>query len=153
MVLDERSENLTCSYSVIDCEDRNNNNQFEIDNKEFKTASIDNSLEYGDIVKPGYLKLKSKNGKFTLELFSDGLLRLKKLDIDLWTNEMALLADFKNIRLRINEKGHLVEEVKGLFSENFPDYRNSEWITVWSSAPIHHNTTIGIPNIIDKTIG
>jgi len=49
--------------------------------------------------------------------------------------------------VRINEKGHLVEEVKGkLLFSGFDDsiYRENEWVQVWSSAPIHHNVTIGL---------
>jgi hypothetical protein len=41
-----------------------------------------------------------------------------------------------------------------LFSKTVPDYRSEEWITVWSSVPINHNVTIGMPttNSDDKNI-
>ena len=32
-----------------------------------------------------------------------------------------------------------------MFIDTYPDYRRGEWITVWSSAPINHNVTIGTP--------
>lgn len=65
---------------------------------------------------------------------------------------MMDMFDNYEVRMRITEKGHLIEEVKGLFSNAVPSYRNDEWITVWSTAPIHHNTTIGIPSILDRHI-
>ena len=54
---------------------------------------------------------------------------------------MGFFVGYKNIRLRINKKGHIVEEVE--IEDN--------WLVVWSSAPLlHQNATIGIPYLTNK---
>ena len=60
---------------------------------------------------------------------------------------MGIFGSDDQIRIRINEKGHLVEEVRNMFAKTVAKYRENEWVTVWSSAPINHNTTIGVPTV------
>ncbi len=55
-----------------------------------------------------------------------------------------------DVRVRINEKGHLVQEATNITQTPVGTYREDEWITVWSSAPVNHNVTIGMPNINNK---
>ena len=52
-------------------------------------------------------------------------------------------------RVRINEKGHFIQEAQNIFF--LADYRQDEWITVWSTAPINQNVTIGIPTLNGKS--
>ena len=153
MSIDRRaqpSSNLTCSYSLIDCDQRDNYaHLFVPDNGEFKRANEDNSFEYGERAGRDTLLARSTNNKFTLRLLANGALELRQHNTLVWSNGMGFFADaarFEQVRLRINEKGHLVEEIKGELFAAVPGHlRRDEWVSVWSSAPIQHNTTIGIP--------
>ena len=141
------------TISLIDCNMQENAvSTFKISNMAFLNANLNNSLEYGQIGVPNKFQLTSDNLKFSLSLSANGNLELRQHDLLIWQNEMGFFANNSHIRLRINEKGHLIEEVQGLFSKTVPNYRRDEWITVWSSAPIDHNTTIGIPFVLNKYV-
>jgi hypothetical protein len=159
MVLDSMEMNNNqsfCAIDLIDCNQLENDNyMFKNINDEYNRANGENSLEYGEIIydkdtlsKGGQTGLIrwSTNGDFLLKLEESGNLVLMHHQIVVWKNDMGF---FKNYikRVRINEKGHFIQEVKGLFSASAPNYRQNEWITVWSSAPINHNVTIGVPKI------
>ena len=141
------NKSVTCTYRMIDCELRHSQDLFIIDNKEFKNAFDENSMDFGESRHTGLI-LVSENDKFSLILNKDGNLQIKQYGLVVWDNGMGLFKGSNyTFRLRINEKGHLVEEAKGLFTNTVPGYRSDEWITVWSSAPINHNVTIGIPEL------
>ncbi len=140
----DRVDNKTiqCVHTLINCNERNNLNLFIIDNLEFRNSTRNNSIEYGDTES---FDLVSKNERFTLKLNSDGNLVVKRHDVVIWENGMGFFDESYEIRIRINEKGHLVEEVKGLFNNTVPLYRPDEWILVWSSVSLQNkNFTIGI---------
>ncbi len=115
----------------------------------------ENTLSFNEFLKPvGENSKESLNVRFKLELLPSGNLVLEDEDSIRWQNEMALFDAYENIRIRINEKGHLIEEVKGLFDKTAPAYRDREWITVWSSAPINHNfVTIGVSTDVSGRVG
>ena len=144
---------VRCANSLIDCSERLNPHLFQLDNDELENSNIQNSLKWGQILTAGN-QLISKTNMYILKLNLNGALTLTQGQTKIWSNEMGIFINetkqtehINNIRVRINEKGHLVEEVKGrlLFSNfNNNTYRSNEWVVVWSSAPIHHNVTIGI---------
>lgn len=140
-----------CVFTLIDCNMRYEN-VFINDRREYQSADKSNSLEYGQIVEKGF-SIKSNNEKFNLELLNDGNLVLKQFDKIVWENGMGFFEKYKHLRLRINEKGHLIEEVQNLFKNADDNYRRNEWITVWSSAPLNHNVTIGVPGLQGKREG
>ena len=75
-------------------------------------------------------------------LSKDGNLIVARSDLTIWENKMNYFNNYET-RLRINEKGHFIQEAKRIFNESI-DYRSNEWTTVWSSSPVNHNVTIGI---------
>ena len=147
------SGKISCATSLIDCSERSNPHIFQLDNFELENADSQNSLKWGKILTTRH-KLVSKNNDYKFELLKNGELTLTQGRHKIWSNQMGIFIketkqtkNINNIRVRINEKGHLIEEVKGhlLFSNfNNNTYRSNEWVVVWSSAPIHHNVTIGI---------
>ena len=94
--------------------------------------------------------IKSANSFYQLVHKSDGNLEIRNFEKIIWQNEMNNFS-FKKSRIRINEKGHLIQEAQNIFESFVGDYRKDEWITVWSSAPINHNVTIGISNMNHKS--
>jgi hypothetical protein len=146
-----------CTVDLLDCNDLNNfKSMFKPLNEEYILATKQNMLESGEIVSykdtdNGIMKM-SNNRKVVLKLEENGNLVLFQHQTKIWENGMGFFKDYPK-RIRINEKGHLIQEIKGLFSQTVPNYRSNEWITVWSSAPINHNVTIGIPKLIGSLAG
>lgn len=140
--------NLTCAQSLIDCEEKDKGDLFINNNMEFIYKSDESYFSFGDeFEKPENSTRKriltSSDSAFKLVLFSDGNLAIMRSQVIVWQNEMNYFNGYKT-RIRLNEKGHLIQEAKGIFSNALENYRNNEWITVWSSAPVNHNYTIGI---------
>ncbi len=144
--------NLTCAQSLINCEDKDKgniflNNKVEL-NLALKNVSSTTHFDYGE----DFYSNKDKNVVLAISdnlnyqfvLLSDGNLVIKLNKITVWQTQMTFFSNFTT-RIRINEKGHLIQESQDLFTNTYPNYRNQEWLTVWSSAPINHNVTIGIP--------
>ncbi len=144
--------NLTCAQSLINCEDKDKgniflNNKVEL-NLALKNVSSTTHFDYGK----DFYSNKDKNVVLAISdnlnyqfvLLSDGNLVIKLNKITVWQTQMTFFSNFTT-RIRINEKGHLIQESQDLFTNTYPNYRNQEWLTVWSSAPINHNVTIGIP--------
>ena len=146
-MIDTTASNIMCAHTLINCKERDNAGIF-IDHNSEITNPPDVRLEYGQHKETGVIAV-SKNEKYKLILQYDGSLAILLHDKIVWENGMDFFEDYY-ARVRINEKGHLVEEVKSLFVNTTPEYRSDEWITVWSSAPINHNVTIGIPSYNDK---
>ena len=153
--IEKTTNGIRCTNSIIDCSERWNPRFFKLDNFELENAEPTNTLYWGEVLNnPRYFI--SKNGMYILEIDPNGELTVKQGEQKIWSNNMGIFnTETKStnnkkselIRVRINEKGHLIEEVKGhlLFSNfNKNKYRKNEWVVVWSSAPIHHNVTIGI---------
>jgi len=142
-----------CSFVLVDCKEKNNPGFFINDNTEIQYPNEESIIEYGEHIykdsNDNIEILKSKNSRYKLILKNDGNLVIKLHSQVIWENKMNYFVDHP-VRLRINEKGHLVKEAKDLFKDTLQDYRRDEWITVWSSAPINHNVTIGIPNFNGK---
>jgi len=88
--------------------------------------------------------MTSENAWYELVLRLDGNLAIKRYEEIVWQTEMAFFANYPT-RVRITEKGHLIQECQNLYTNTYATYRRNEWLTVWSSAPINHNVTIGIP--------
>ena len=130
-----------CKYELINCSE--NVHLKEFPNTHEKESS--NTFKFGEYGEPVLFDKISENRKFSLQLTEEGVLILKRRNKRVWDNRMGFFKGYK-IRVRINEKGHLIEEVQGLFSKFAPQYRVNDWVTVWSSAPINHNVTIGLPN-------
>ena len=105
---------------------------------------IGSYIEYGDEFEKGVTILTSNNLKYKLIQFNNGNLAIMRNKKIIWQNEMFFFTDYK-VRVRINEKGHLIQEAQGIFTKATKEYRQFDWITVWSSAPINHNVTIGTP--------
>jgi len=140
--------NMSCALTLIPCEDKDKPNIFISTDDEYNKADQnpeEEVLKYGQEKsdKDGDI-LVSKSKTFRLVLREDGNLVIMRHSKPIWENQMNYFKPNQEKRIRINEKGHLVEEVKGssLFAQK--DYRQDDWITVWSSAPINHNVTIGI---------
>jgi len=141
---------LTCTQSLINCEDKNKGNIFLINDMELvqalRNTESNAKLEYGmrfeSNISRDLILMVSDNTWYQLVLLSDGNLAVKRYDEIMWETAMNFFTNFTT-RIRINEKGHLIQETQNLFTNTYPDYRIGEWITVWSSAPINHNVTIG----------
>ena len=140
--------NLTCALGLLSCSEKDSTTYFLSTNDEFNKADQNGEeevLKYGQIKtdKDGDI-LVSKSKTYRLVLQEDGNLVIMQHSEIHWQNNMNYFKPNQEKRIRINRKGHLVEEVKGssLFAKN--DYRQNDWIPVWSSAPINHNVTIGI---------
>ncbi len=156
IMLIDNSTKVECVQSLINCMDKNQMNTFIDTNMEFvhTTNSIywSTRLEYGRSMEAkedgdDLIMLKSFNSFYKLVQTSDGNLMIKNFEKIVWQNEMNNY--FNKSRVRINEKGHLIQEAQNIFAVG--DYRKDEWITVWSSAPINHNVTIGIPSMNGKS--
>ncbi len=157
IMLVDNSTRIECVQSLIDCMAKNEINTFMHTNMEFvHTTNPDywhSRLDYGRNAesletKEDLIILKSANSYYQLVLNTDGNLKIKNFEKIIWQNEMNNYL-FNKSRVRINEKGHLIQEAQNIFSVD--DYRRDEWISVWSSAPINHNVTIGIPNMNGKS--
>ena len=144
--------NLTCAQSLIDCQDKKKANIFLNYNTEFIQAlreansfvHFDYGMEFYSNTSHDLVVMTSDNSWFQLVLFADGNLAVMRHQKVMWQTEMSFFADYTT-RIRINEKGHLIQESRDLFINTHAQYRQGEWIQVWSSAPINHNVTIGIP--------
>jgi hypothetical protein len=147
----DNSTKIECVQSLINCMDKNQINTFINTNMEFVHTTnptywlsrlvfglIMDSLEDDDLI-----MLNSSNSFYQFVYYRDGNVAIKNFEKIIWQNEMNNNY-FNKSRIRINEKGHLIQEAQNIFSVD--NYRKDEWITVWSSAPINHNVTIGIPN-------
>lgn len=145
MIPDAIDDQVPCTFGLIDCEDRDKAGIFLVDSVEFKTSTLYNSIEYGSVISGQNLLLLSQNERYSLFFDIKGNLVLKLLDTIVWENSMGFFDNITQLRLRINEKGHLVQEVKGLFSNATPSYRSDDWIIVWSSMPKNFNVTVGVP--------
>jgi hypothetical protein len=118
---------------------------------DFQNPDSESILEYGQYLYKNEQRT-SENKKFKLKLQNNGNLALYHHRILIWQNHMVFFK-YHDVRVRINEKGHLVQEALNIFEKTQTpsgNYRENEWITVWSSASINHNVTIGIPNINNK---
>lgn len=143
---------LTCTQSLINCEEKNNGNIFLINDMELvhalrntkSNANIEYGMKFESELNQDLILMVSENLHYRLVLLSDGNLVIKRYQEIMWQTEMNFFTNFTT-RIRINEKGHLIQETKDLYTNTYPDYRSQEWITVWSSAPINHNVTIGVP--------
>ena len=145
--------NLTCAQSLIDCKNKNKANFFINNNMNFLMPDLTDSysrLEFGKEIysntQNDSVIMISNSMRFQLVLFKEGNLAIKRYRETLWQSEMNFFNDSKT-RIRINEKGHLIQEMqaKNLFANEIPNYEQQDWITIWSSAPINHNVTIGTP--------
>lgn len=149
----DNSTKIECAQTLINCEDKNKINTFintDMDFQRTTNSEFDfTRLEYNRFVesKPedDFIILESSNSLYQLILSSDGNLILKNLDRIIWQNEMNY---FNKSRIRITEKGHLIQEAKNFFSV---DFRRDEWTTVWSTQPVNHNVTVDIPYLNGKT--
>jgi len=158
IMLIDNSTKIECVQSLIDCIDKNQINTFININMEFvHTTNPDywnSRLDYGKIVEAlrneDSIMIKSANSFYQLVHKSDGNLEIRNFEKIIWQNEMNNYS-FNKSRIRINEKGHLIQEAQNIFESFVGDYRKDEWITVWSSAPINHNVTIGISNMNHKS--
>ena len=144
--------NLSCAQSLINCEDKDKgniflNNKMEL-NKALKNvesrAHFDFGKEFVSDKDKDIVIMISENSLFRLVFLSNGELIIKRHQNIVWRSEMKFFSNYST-KIRINEKGHLIQESKDLFTNTYPEYRKNQWITVWSSAPINHNVTIGIP--------
>ena len=88
--------------------------------------------------------MTSENAWYQLVIRLDGNLVIKRYEEIVWQTEMGFFSNYPT-RVRINEKGHLIQECQNLYTNTYATYRQDEWLTVWSSAPINHNVTIGTP--------
>ena len=154
IMLIDNSTKIECVQSLIDCMDKNQMNTFINTNMEFVQTTNPNywhtRLEYGrniEALDEELIILKSSNSFYTLVQNPEGNLAIKNFEKIIWENEMNYY--FNRSRIRINEKGHFIQEAQNIFSVE--DYRINEWITVWSSSPINHNVTIGIPRMNGKS--
>lgn len=145
------SKDSIYTYSAIDCHAKDQKYYFKPINRELENANELNSIVFGEPKNYGTNGelITSHDGKYKLVFQKDGNLVIKEGNRQVWANDMGYFKPTIEypMRLRINEKGHLVQEVKNLFSETVPNYRSDEWITVWSTAPINHNVTIGMPKV------
>jgi hypothetical protein len=153
IMLFDNSTEIECVQSLIDCMNKNQMNTFMNTNIEFvntKNPNYWNSrLDFGrnvEAVEDDLIIIKSSNSFYQFVQNSNGNLEIRNFEKIIWQNEMNY---FNKSRIRINEKGHLIQESQNIFS--LENYRKDEWITVWSSAPVNHNVTIGIPNLNGKS--
>ena len=133
---------IQCVISLIDCQDKDKSNMFVPNIDEFRTKHSPATLEYNSMLTRDRI-LTSKNDMYTLRIENTGNLVLRLNDV-----AMSFFKRNDYVRVRINEKGHLVQEAKNIFY--ITNYRRNEWTTVWSSVPINHNVTHGMPNIDNK---
>ncbi|KXN65043.1 hypothetical protein CONCODRAFT_169882 [Conidiobolus coronatus NRRL 28638] len=108
-------------------------------NNRIDSGTARNTLASGQILFPGDV-LKSSNGRFNMELQRDGNLIIKRFTEPIWQSNIKFLAN-NSPRARITEKGHLIVEAKNFLVEQ---YRKDQYITVWSSSPMHLNYTTGV---------
>lgn len=144
-----------CHYATTSCE---NVYQDLIPPKAFTGVSEmtdTNSIVSGQMLTrdtKGVFQIASTSNEYILTLTSEGDLVLDKFGTRIWSaglNKYLTPANFP--RARINEKGHLIVEAKNFFAKGI-NYRKDEYLTVWSTAPIHQNFTIGVPrNLMDYT--
>lgn len=99
----------------------------------------------------------STNKDYKFELKGCNL-RLSKLETVIWQSNTDFVyplgTSSQACRARFNEYGHFILETnKAIFSKAVGDFRKGQWITIWSTAPIHHSKiVIGIPrDLMDTT--
>ena len=105
--LDEAS---LCDHELIDCKNVLEKNLFRNNNKEYIQSDFANTLAYGEFGLPSRFEKLSNNKKYSLQLLDEGNLVFKYRNKKIWENRMGLFKEpYYKIRIRINEKGHLVE--------------------------------------------
>ena len=104
------NNSITCNYELIDCSKELKDNFTIIKNQEYIQSIYSNSFSYGDYGLPTEFEKVSKNKKYSLELTEEGNLVFKYRNKKIWDNKMGFFkeSDYE-IRIRINEKGHLIE--------------------------------------------
>ena len=107
MLIDHSSSmkgNLTCSQTLIDCQDKDKPNLFINHNTDLRNPPKDR-FEYG-VIGVGDVLAQSKTEKYKLVMQENGNLAVMHHSLVHWENKMGYFENFEN-RYRINEKGLL----------------------------------------------
>lgn len=122
--------------------------QFYIDG----AVTIANTLKSNRFLAKTQKLTSSNGGRYELKLNANGNLELTDGSTLVWQSNSGyvpvLPSGSTDVRMRINNKGHLIIEATNFFAKSL-NYRTGQYITIWSTMPMHQNVTVGT----SKTLG